>query len=271
MLNKSKRATDGELQEAALFGLVMGGDAILLSERQGQADLVSASKGGTVAHLPWDFGIEGQPGVMRNYDYPYGHEMHHRDAGHVLQSWGIEIVTDPVEASKSGDLFFDVRLPEGWRIEPTEHSMYTNLVDANGWVRASIFYKAAFYDRKASISLRRFWEVGRCPVGGYDDGYMEWRNAHPNDSLPDVAYVQTTERFTSRCKFDHVLVFETEPTRTDVPPKEGEHAYEARERQEAALIQVARDWLTENYPDWKSYTAYWDLEPVAIDRRTRTA
>lgn len=48
-------------------------------------------------------------------------------------------------------LFVHVELPEGWRIRPTEHSMNSYLVDAEGQDRAHIFYKAAFYDRKAHI------------------------------------------------------------------------------------------------------------------------
>src|SRR6185436_8068032 len=41
----------------------------------------------------------------------------------------------------------------------TDHSMYTDLVDDKGRVRASIFYKAAFYDRKADISFKRRFSI----------------------------------------------------------------------------------------------------------------
>ena len=51
------------------------------------------------------------------------------------------------------DLFYEVRLPEGWKKIPTDHSMWSKLVDEQGRERASIFYKAAFYDRSAFLSL----------------------------------------------------------------------------------------------------------------------
>lgn len=58
-----------------------------------------------------------------------------------------------VKGETKGDpMFSDVELPEGWSIQPTDHSMWSNLVDDNGMVIAGIFYKAAFYDRRAFIS-----------------------------------------------------------------------------------------------------------------------
>lgn len=50
------------------------------------------------------------------------------------------------------EIFIEATLPEGWKIEPTDHSMWSHLLDAQGRKRASIFYKAAFYDRNAHIS-----------------------------------------------------------------------------------------------------------------------
>ncbi len=53
------------------------------------------------------------------------------------------------------DLFIFVTLPDGWRKEPTDHSMWSKLVDNEGVEIASIFYKAAFYDRDAFINVSR--------------------------------------------------------------------------------------------------------------------
>jgi hypothetical protein len=47
------------------------------------------------------------------------------------------------------DLFVNVTLPPSWQLRPTDHSMWSDLVDASGAIRAEVFYKAAFYDRKA--------------------------------------------------------------------------------------------------------------------------
>jgi hypothetical protein len=48
-----------------------------------------------------------------------------------------------------------VSLPPGWKVVPTDHSMWSDLVDAKGEKRASIFYKAAFYDRDAFIRIEK--------------------------------------------------------------------------------------------------------------------
>lgn len=52
-------------------------------------------------------------------------------------------------------LFHDVTLPAGWAIKPTTHSMWSDLLDEAGTKVAAIFYKAAFYDRRADIQLER--------------------------------------------------------------------------------------------------------------------
>lgn len=51
------------------------------------------------------------------------------------------------------DLFVPCKLPKGWGVEPTDHPMWSELKDASGKVRASIFYKAAFYDRSAFLRI----------------------------------------------------------------------------------------------------------------------
>jgi hypothetical protein len=53
------------------------------------------------------------------------------------------------EPDPKDPLFCDCELPEGWKKLATEHAMWSKLVDADGKTRASIFYKAAFYDRSA--------------------------------------------------------------------------------------------------------------------------
>lgn len=49
------------------------------------------------------------------------------------------------------DLFVSVTLPPGWKLKATEHSMHNDLLDQTGAKRAGLFYKAAFYDRKADL------------------------------------------------------------------------------------------------------------------------
>ena len=45
-----------------------------------------------------------------------------------------------------------VKLPAGWKKQATDHSMWSKLLDESGAVVASIFYKAAFYDRIAEMN-----------------------------------------------------------------------------------------------------------------------
>ena len=53
------------------------------------------------------------------------------------------------------DLFINVTFPAGWSKKATEHSMWSELLDETGKKRGAIFYKAAFYDRRAFIRLER--------------------------------------------------------------------------------------------------------------------
>ena len=50
-------------------------------------------------------------------------------------------------------LFCNASLPDGWNIKATDHSMHSDVIDSDGKVTATIFYKAAFYDRKAHMSF----------------------------------------------------------------------------------------------------------------------
>ena len=49
-------------------------------------------------------------------------------------------------------LFIECKLPAGWKITPTDHSMWSHVYDEQGTKRAEIFYKAAFYDERAFLS-----------------------------------------------------------------------------------------------------------------------
>ena len=49
-------------------------------------------------------------------------------------------------------LFCQATFPEGWHLVATDHAMWTELRDADGTLMASIFYKAAFYDRQAHMT-----------------------------------------------------------------------------------------------------------------------
>jgi len=109
------------IQDRINFSILTDPDCIEVQEVQGQKNFVNSSA------LPID----------ANWD--------------ALQRWGI------VQGAPMDDLFCSCTLPEGWKKVPMEESRGSRLVDSRGLIRAHIFFKAAFYDRSAHLSiLKRF-------------------------------------------------------------------------------------------------------------------
>jgi hypothetical protein len=50
-------------------------------------------------------------------------------------------------------LFRETTLPAGWTKRATDHSMHSEIVDERGIARVGVFYKAAFYDRRADMNI----------------------------------------------------------------------------------------------------------------------
>ena len=46
-------------------------------------------------------------------------------------------------------VFVACTFPPGWRLQPTEHPMWSDVLDPSGAKRAAVFFKAAFYDYSA--------------------------------------------------------------------------------------------------------------------------
>lgn len=136
------------------------------------------------------------------------------------------------------DLFRYVQLPDGWRKEPTDHSMHSHLLDEKGRKRASIFYKAAFYDRSANLSISRRFSYCSEPVRGYDD--PDYRTSKWEAVVTDCEKVVWSS--------DEKLE----------PQPDGREAslewYDAKDE----LAHLGKAWLEEHYPDWRDPTAYWD-------------
>ena len=66
-----------------------------------------------------------------------------------LEEMGVKL-GDHVEGD---DMFRYAQLPAGWKKRATDHSMWSELIDNEGAVRARMFYKAAFYDRHANLTV----------------------------------------------------------------------------------------------------------------------
>ena len=57
------------------------------------------------------------------------------------------------ETVPGDDLFRQATLPAGWERKGSDHAMWSYVVDDRGIERVAIFYKAAFYDRRAFMRL----------------------------------------------------------------------------------------------------------------------
>lgn len=132
--HRSPPNTEREAQEFPELPLVqalayarLGGDpsdAIYAQEKEGQQFFV---------------GSDTLPTKMSN------------EARSTLESMGVKFV----EVVEDDPLFQYVELPAGWTKQGTNHDMWSKLLDENGQEVASIFYKAAFYDRRASLTITR--------------------------------------------------------------------------------------------------------------------
>lgn len=161
---------------------------------------------------------EGQKQLVNSDVLPSGSE---KGAIEVLTKAGVKF--GPLVPDDS--LFQFVELPNGWKKVPTAHDMWSHLLDEKGRKRASIFYKAAFYDRRAGLNIERRYSFafdyqkkeseGICLANVYDCG---------------------------------VVIYTTEPVK--VVGK----SWESAELTEKS----AKTWLDANFPDWENPSAYWD-------------
>lgn len=119
--NTTKKAHDdpaGTLASALAFG---SSHAIERSEAAGQAELVAPQL------LPAD--MCGDRAAFERLGIVFG---------------------DPVDGDP---LFLNATLPPGWSREGSDHAMWSYVLDERGRRRISVFYKAAFYDRRAYMKL----------------------------------------------------------------------------------------------------------------------
>ena len=191
-------------------------DAILDQEASGQRSLVNSEQ------LP----VDGSPGDRCSEEYE--------------EAWlGTGIEFGP---SVEGELFRNALLPDDWKLKATDHSMHSELLDDKGRVRASIFYKAAFYDRSARVSIQRRFYVEEV----FGDGSFE--------DAKDVTYqVTDAQAQVFRSAPRHVPGF---PGHDDMKKfeewKSSQNAAETEGKEEC--IQ----WLVgKGYPEWEHPARYW--------------
>lgn len=166
------------------------------------------------------------------------------DAREVYQKLGFEVISQ----SNGDPLFLDVKMKNGFHVQPTDHPMWSDLVDNKGRARASIFYKAAFYDRDAFINpLKTRYNVERRHVRTdkqYESGYHRRNN----------------EPILFDCTDNGVVIFSTPGLLYTEIYDEEKHVewwegYEAAQNQQK---EIAINYLNDSYPDWIDPMAYWD-------------
>ena len=112
----------------------------------------------------------------------------------------------------------------------------SNLIDDRSRRRASLFYKAAFYDRNAFINIWPRYTTYTAHTLNYDEvGYDEWRKS------PCVGYVEDCG----------VVIYSTEP-------KPSFENYCEQDKVEDAIKEELENYMAEHYPDYKDSHAYWD-------------
>lgn len=139
-----------------------------------------------------------------------------------LETAGV-VFGEPVEGDP---MFTYVTLPDGWKKVATGHSMWSDLVDDKGRKRASIFYKAAFYDRSAFLRIERRFTMR-------EDYERE-------DAIVVRAFDGSEIVFTSQ----------------EYPYAE-RYSEEYSSQRQKALDEVSA-WFAEHWPDWENAGAYWD-------------
>lgn len=164
--------------------------------------------------------------------------------------------------SKGDDIFVDVELPAGWSKQTTESHYWTNLLDEKGRVRASFFYKAAFYDRSAHIDFNRRLSYRTDRIGFSIDNNYEQDSNHQyfSDKTPFCGVIFDQDKkvvYTSKEVMLDVE-FNNNDFRKGYTDKYRKELNETRE----CLVAACLCYLKSFYPKWEEIDAYWDLEKL---------
>ena len=164
------------------------------------------------------------------------------DPHKVLASWGVD-VGKPVEGD---DMFTECRLPDGWILKPTDHSMWNKLLDDKGRERGSMFYKAAFYDRSTHLDLLPRFSTR--PYGTKN-----------GKSFCRVLDGGEGAVFESK-PYSYPNIYDDNDAYYALPSEKRSEVYDAHNDARRLACTECEEWLEANYPDWKDETKYWDVK-----------
>lgn len=225
-------AVDGNL-ENFMAAVTPGG--IEAQEARGQRDFVRSTM------LPFEMRAGGRLYAGPDEFWP----VSMLTGWQVATAWGIKFGHFDSEADR---LFVEAELPSGWEKIPTGHSMWSTLVDDQGRHRAGIFYKAAFYDRKAHMHM---------------ESRIQYKYDYDREQKDGVcmARIIADKRGHSR-KTGYkscIVLYETEPVKLPCSRNDRD-GWRKNAAVHDQVEQQARAWADKNYPDWQDAVAYWDLE-----------
>lgn len=206
MVKKTKRET------AMNKAMASGNIAAIMAAASGDFDnaLVAATPGGIEAQEK-----AGQAAMVAQFEtLPIDGMVRF---GNIIKSWGFE-VGEPVD-----ELFVRVTPPQGWQLRASEHSMWSDLIDASGGVRGGVFYKAAFYDRRAHFSLNPRYRI----MAEYGEAGVWWH---------------ITDRKTGNVLFELPVVKIEDGPANDLAE------------------QACQEWLRAHFPLWEAIEAYWEVK-----------
>jgi hypothetical protein len=130
-------------------------------------------------------------------------------------------------------VFREATLPLDWSVHANpSHSMWSAILDAQGRTRATIFYKASFYDRHAELHPTARYTVE-----------VEYQGEFGKMGESHRAFV-----------FDnatHQEIFSSKTLRRESPT---DRTFLKTED----LRKEVTEWLVQHFPEFKDPTAYWD-------------
>ena len=124
-------------------------------------------------------------------------------------------------------------LPEGWKLQATEHEMWTDIIDSDGFKRGSMFFKSDVFDRDAHMYLIPRYRV--CCDYIYNDDYSTSLVYFGNEKekLFIAGEVKISNDSSSEVRY-------------------------AKYQEKDNLLNLAKQFGNLNYPNWKDVLAYWD-------------
>lgn len=133
------------------------------------------------------------------------------------------------------ELFWNVELPDEWKVEATDHAMWNNLLDEKGRKRADFFYKASCYDRDAFTNFCTRYHAYVDHTADPCSEYEVWKKSDYQGVIKD----------------GETVIFSTECVKPT-------GSFDGDDVLKDSLQKKLDQYMEENYPDYKNIHAYWN-------------